>query len=180
MTLIDAIEQAQASNEKKLASQVPTPKQGLDSEALLLLRHFAEWAKQRGVKFLPCAPTSAAAFIRTESAVGVPADRIIRTLEAIQTMHDNAGLANPIATAPVRTELVRILKIDGPRSWSKAERLVFTSLAPEVQAIIQRHAKIDSDAVRKAQNQAAAFKQQLESLEKGNIENGTPEQKTNQ
>src|SRR5262249_27511088 len=99
MNLSLAIEQAQAVNEKKLASQVPAPKQELDSEALLLLRHFAEFTQQRGVRFLPCAPSSVAAFVRSEAAAGVPPQRILAALEAIQAAHDNGGLPSPIATA---------------------------------------------------------------------------------
>src|SRR5262245_27049960 len=111
MSLQEAIDRAQANNEQKLASRVPSPKQELDSEALLLLRHFAEWARARGVKFCPAAPASVAAFVRSEAAAGVPPERILPALRAIEAMHDNSGgLANPIATAPVRAELQRILK----------------------------------------------------------------------
>jgi hypothetical protein len=153
MTLAEQIELAHQQNEKRIASEVGIPKLEQDTEALMLLRHWVEWAKQRGVRYMPCAPASAAAFIRAESAVGVPAERIVRTLEAIQAMHDNAGLANPIATAPVRAELSRILKLDGPRSWSRSERLLLATVPAEVRAVIERRSKADSDLIRKLQNE---------------------------
>jgi hypothetical protein len=174
MTLVDAIERAHAENEKKLASQVPTPKQELDSEAIMHLRRFAEWCKSRGVKCLPCGPTTAAAFIRHESAAGVPADRILSALEAIEAAH--SGLSNPIASAAPRAELARILKLEGePRSWSKPERLVFAGLPPEVQGIITRRAKRDSDLIRRLQNENHQLKMSLNT--KGNTENATDQER---
>ena len=98
---------------------------------------------------------------------------MMHTLQDIEALHSNANLANPIATAAVRSVLSEILKLDPPRSWSKSERLAFASLAPELQFIVERHAKLDSNAVRKAQNEAAALKHRIEQLEKGIKDNGT-------
>jgi hypothetical protein len=66
--------------------------------------------------------------------------------------------------------LEEILKLNPPRSWSKSERLAFASLAPELQFIVERHARLDSNAVRKAQNEAAALKHQLEALQTKEID----------
>ena len=134
----------------------------------MALRHFADYARSRGVKYLPCAPTTVAAFIRSESAIGVTPERIVLELRAIEQAHDSAGLPNPVACASPRMDLTRIIKTEGPRSWNKSERLVFAGLAPEVQGIILRHAKLDSDAVRRTQNEAAVLRSELKSLEKGN------------
>jgi hypothetical protein len=166
MTLTEQIELAHQQNEKKIASEVGIPKVELDTEAVLMLRHFAEWAKSRGIRYLPCAPASAAAFCRAESAVGVPAERIVRTLEAIQAMHDNAGLANPIATASVRTELARILDIPAPRSWPTADKLKWNSIPPEIQAVISRRDAQDSKVLRRLQNENAELRKSINSNQK--------------
>ena len=167
MNLAIAIDAAQAANEKKLASEIPTPKLDVDTEAIMRLRHFAEWTKQRGVKFLPCAPSSVAAFVRSEAAIGVPPERILTALEAIQVAHDNSGLASPVATSAVRAELARILKLDNPR-WSKAELLVYAGLPIELQAIVVRRQKRDSDLIRKLQNENSELRKSINT--KGNTD----------
>jgi hypothetical protein len=58
----------------------------------------------------------------------------------------------------------QVIITEGPRSWSKSERLVFATLPAEAREIIQRHAKLDSDAVRRAQNSAALLRKELETL----------------
>src|SRR5215831_18424364 len=150
MNLAQSIEAAQANNEKRLASQVPALKLELDSEALLLLRHFAEWARARGVKFCPAAPASVAAFVRSEAAAGVPPERILSAVRAIEAMHNNEGLANPVATGICRAELQRILKTEPPASWNKQEQLLWLDLPPEIQAVIsQRDAQGRASVHRK-------------------------------
>ena len=54
--------------------------------------------------------------------------------------------------------------------------MVFADLPIEAQEIIERHARFDSIAVRKAQNEAAALKHQLEIFQKGHTD-GSPDQK---
>jgi hypothetical protein len=193
MTLAEQIETVQLANERKLAAEVGAPKQEqLDTEALVTLRHFAQWAKSRGVKYLPCAPTTLAAFIRSESANGVPPERILTALEAIEQAHESTGLANCVATGVVRAEL-RHLKIDelygyfssscstadltlGPRGWAKEERVVFVTLPPNAQKIIARHLWLDSRAVRVAQNRATELQKQISELKQKGNTNGTPDQ----
>ena len=63
----------------------------------------------------------------------MPADRIVDAIWAIEALHDNSGYPNPCATASVKVELGRILNLDGPRSWPKADRLKFNSLPIEIQ-----------------------------------------------
>lgn len=53
-----------------------------------------------------------------------------------------------------------------PRTWSKDERYLFVQLPPPIRIIINRHARLDSLAVRKAQNTAAMARQKLARLRK--------------
>ncbi len=100
--LTQVIERVQANNEKKIAAEVGIPRQEVSTEAALLLRHFCAWCKARGVKSLPCAPVTVAAFVRAQGADGVAPDQILEALSGIEALHDNQGLPNPVATAVVR------------------------------------------------------------------------------
>jgi hypothetical protein len=54
MSLVDAISLAQDRNAEQLAKEINPPKPKLDdTEALLILRQFAEWCRSRGVKWFP-------------------------------------------------------------------------------------------------------------------------------
>jgi hypothetical protein len=162
-SLGEQIAAAHDRNEAALAQSLSAPKAEFDADALDRLRHFADFCKERGVRPLPAAPGTVAAFIR--SLAHWATNDIMDVLSDIEALHSNNNLANPIATAAVRSVLEEILHIAGPRNWSKSERLLFAALPIEVRAIIQRREKMDSNAVRKAQNLAAELKQKLEALQ---------------
>jgi hypothetical protein len=174
--IINAIDMAQEKNADNLAKEISFPKADIGTDGLLHIRHFAAFCQERGIKFCPARPTSVAAFARAESAAGVPAERILAALQAIEAVHDNSALPNPVATSAVRAELRRILKPDSPRSWNKSERLLLVQLAPELQSIISRHAKLDSAAVRKAQQEVTDLRHKFESLNKEGLEDNGKEE----
>lgn len=144
-------------NAEALTHQIGPVKQEMDSEGLMHLRHFAEFCRQRAVKFCPTKPVVIAIFIRAESANGVPADKILAALRAIEQMHDDQMEANPVACAAPRTELEKITKNEAPRTWPKVDRPLFQSLPPEVRAVIKRNADSTSLALRRLQNKVAAI-----------------------
>jgi hypothetical protein len=152
MNLAQSIEAAHQQNEAKLAARIAAPRLEIEDEGKRLLGRFISFCKQNGVRYLPSAPATISAFIKAEYTAGATPEMILKTLEAIEIMHSQANAANPVACPAPRAALSEIMKIEGPRSWNKAERLVFASLPIEAQAIIERHAKLDSDAVRRAQN----------------------------
>jgi hypothetical protein len=120
MSLVDAISLAQDRNAEQLAKEINPPKPKLDdTEALLILRQFAEWCRSRGVKWLPAAPAACAAWMHFQHVNHIAPETIVKAIEAIQIAHDQHGFANPIATAAVRAELGRILDIKPPRTWKK-------------------------------------------------------------
>jgi hypothetical protein len=188
MSLVDAIQLAQEKNESALAQSIPPVKPELDSEGLMLLRHYAAWTQQRGVRFCPSKPATVAAFIRSEAAIGVPPAKLFAAMLAIESMHNSANEANPVACAAPRAELMRImdatdkkditvesqaqlakvLDVRAPNSWSKSERLLFDDLPPAVKGVIFRRDEQQRRAVRHAQNEAATLRQSLQQKESNN------------
>ena len=160
--LIQQIEIAHQKNSEKISREIGIPQTDISTEAALQLKHFGAWCKSKGIKALPCAPTSLAAFVRAENAIGVPVDRIVDALWAIEALHDNNGYANPVATAAVRVELDRILKFDRYPRWPKADKLKFLLLPPDIKAVIARREEQNTRVLRKIQNDFAAFKTQKE------------------
>jgi hypothetical protein len=154
--LVTAIDLAQQANEKRIAAEINAPKHKIDdTEALLILRDFAEWCRSRGVKWLPATPATCAAWVHFQHVDHIAPETIVKAIEAIQIAHDQHGFANPIATAAVRAELGRILDIKPPRTWKKEEHLVFNGLPIEVCDVIKRHADLDSLTLRRLQNRVA-------------------------
>jgi hypothetical protein len=154
--LATAIDMAVQKNEQRLAAEIAAPKHKIDdSEGLLILRQFAEWCRSRGVKWLPAAPATCAAWVHFQAVNHIAPETIVKAIEAIQIAHDQHGFSNPIATAAVRAELGRILDIKAPRTWKKEEHLIFNGLPIEVRDVIKRHADLDSLALRRLQNKVA-------------------------
>jgi hypothetical protein len=175
INLAESIRVAHAKNEARIAAEVATPKSEFDTEAQLHIRHFAEFCKSRGVPGLPARPATCAMFVRAEHGSGVPAEHIVSALNAIEAIHSDHNLANPIATVAVRTELGRILNLDAPRSWPKADRPLFNSLPIEVRAVIERRAEQDSKVLRRLQNEASELRKHRKE-----IDNVTSDQSPNQ
>src|SRR5262249_32171213 len=162
MNLAQQIEIAQARNEQALTAQIASPQLEVDPR---LLNRFVGWCNQRGVR---CTPAVVAAYVQSEYSSGTAPEEILTSLASIEAWETNGGRANPCATPAARAALADILKVDPPRSWNKFEQGIFISLPIEAQRVIWRHAKIDSDAVRKAQNQAAQLRKELAELETPN------------
>jgi hypothetical protein len=163
--LVQQIEKAQIANEAKLAKQVERPTFELDTEAQLQWRHFQLFCQTRGVRFQGAHPATVASFVFSENSYGVPPDRIMSGLEAIETSHDNAGLPNPVATSIVRTAVGKVLRLEAPRSWPARDRPKFYTLPVEVQAVVLRRSQQDTKAVRQAQNGASELRHELKQLE---------------
>jgi hypothetical protein len=193
--LVTAIDLAQRANEERIAAEISPPKPKLDdTESLLLLRHFAGFCKQRGVKFCPARPATVAAFIRSEAAIGVPPARLFAAMLAIEALHDTQNEANPVACAAPRAELTRVVEADEttsedraklaqvldvrpPESWSASERLFFNDLPVEVKEVIYRRDQQQRLAVRRSQNEAAELRHKLKSLQQKEMENAEVQSK---
>ena len=177
--LVFGIAETHKKNEQAVAKSIAAPPIELESDELVLVRRFADFCKAKGVPFLPAAPATVALFLRTENLGGANYKRIFATAQAIERLHDRAMLSNPVATFVVRDELARLYEINPPRSWAKVHRPLFVSLPIECRHVVDHYADLASKAVRRAQNEAAELRQQLQSLKPKGNDNGTPDQKTN-
>ena len=166
MNLAQAIQQAHERNEQAIATRIAAPR--LDEDQVLL-SNFVKWTKETGVRCLPAAPASVAAYLMT--LAGQP-ETILKTVEAIDAWHVNQDLGSPTATPAVREALTGILKLDPPR-WNKSEQLLWAALPPEVQAVISRRDKQTSTLIRHLQNENAELKKQLSQKD---IKDGTSQE----
>lgn len=151
--LADAIAAAHAQNEAALSPQAP--RYDLDTEARQFAGTFIRWCADHGVRSCPAMPATVAAFVRS---VGASKKEIAAPLTAIAELHDSQGLSNPVATAAVRAELGRALKLKPPRSWRKAEQLMFSELPPEIRAAVERREEQRDTQLRKLQNEVAELR----------------------
>lgn len=158
------VEKGQIANEAKLLKQVEKPTFALDTDAQLQWRHFQSFCQTRGVRFLPAHPATVASFAFSENSFGVPSERIMSALEAIELNHDNAGLPNPIATSMVRAALGKVLTLPAPR-WPDRDKLKFFTLPIEVQAVILRREKRNTQEIKRCQLEAADLRHKLKQLE---------------
>jgi len=108
MNLAAEIAAAHANNEAQLAKSIAVPTVSLDVDAQMRLQNFADFCKSVGVRPLPAAPATVAAFAKAEYTRGASADAILHTLQDIEALHSNNNIANPIATVPVRAVLTEI------------------------------------------------------------------------
>jgi hypothetical protein len=153
MTLADAIDQAVTANEQKVARTfAPRP---VEPDAKVYFEQFQRFCSEHGVRSLPAAPAVVAAFIRDG---GIEPAKLTLILAAIEQIHDHHNLANPVATSVVREQLSLVLKVEPPRSWTKDEKLIFTTLPIEVQASVGRRERERETEMRRAQNAAAEAK----------------------
>jgi hypothetical protein len=130
---------------------------------------------------MPPAPPVVAAWIKSEAEAGINTRQIELCLQAIQKVCDSYLLPSPIASAVVRLETGRALKVEPPRTWKKEEQSLFFSLPPEIRGVVARRSKHDSDLIRRLQNDNAELRRQLgtNSNQTKDIDSDvTPDQKT--
>jgi hypothetical protein len=169
MTLAEMIQQAKAKeiadNESALASCFPPPPP-LSPEAQLAVIPFVNWCANQGVRHLPAAPTSVAAFARFLQDNGAPRPRIAESLEAIDQLHQAAAVGSPVATWVVRST-VGGSTIEAPRSWDKEGKVLFAQLPPDIQAKVATREADRETALRRSQNEAAALRNELKRFQTG-------------
>lgn len=151
MNFADAIAKAHDQNERALAGQV-APYQ-MDVEAQQSIGQFVRWCADHGVRSCPATPATVAAFVRfTGSEISAA------LLSAIAECHDAANLANPVATAAVRSELNRVLRLTPPRSWKAHEKLLWADLPPDIRATVARREQQRETEVRRMMSKVDELK----------------------
>jgi hypothetical protein len=133
--------------------------QNLDGEARQLAGAFVRWCADHGVQSCPAAPKTVAGFVRWfAQSMAANQEEMAAALDAVADLHDGAGAANPVATAAVRAELIRVLRLKPPRGWRDAEKPLFADLPPEIQAIVARREEQRDTELRRLQNEVAKLR----------------------
>ena len=155
--LANAIADAQARNEAALGATMQP--YTIDAEAQSAIAEWRRWCADNGVRACPAHPASVAVWMRSMGALGIPEEKIASALTAIAELHDSRGLANPCATASVRAELTRALEIKAPRSWRRAEQLMFSELPAEIRLAVERRERQRDTELRRLQAKVHQLKQ---------------------
>ena len=145
---------------EQLSAVIPAPDE-LDTETIAQLNPFVEFCAASGVHHAPATPATVAAYILHQASQGIPADRIVAEVSAIEQLHNYYGFANPVATASARFAIGQILQTEPPRSWTRLEKGMFNNLPPEIRAAIARRAADQEKSMRRAQNEAAELRHKL-------------------
>jgi hypothetical protein len=149
MSLTAAITSAKRNNEERLAKSLRLPPAELSSDDRVLIERLLMWCCQHGVsQALPLSPAAVATFLEAQS---VP--DLLPLVAAVEALHDYRSVANPYATTAVRTVLLRRLTIEFPRSWTRADKLLFAALPPEVRSVIWSRETQRDSALRRKQNE---------------------------
>ena len=89
---------------------------------------FIGWCSKNGVRHCAARPWVVATFLTEHVHRGE--EFALNVVNAIGALHDYHGQPNPAATQEVRAELDQIIKPRVPRSWTKGEKEMFSSLPP--------------------------------------------------
>ena len=113
-------------NEKAMLEKLaPLPRVDL-AEHKAHIDRFMGWCSKTGVRHCLARPWVIATYIAEHSHRGETF--LVDALSAIAALHDFHSLQNPAATQQVRAGLDKIVKPEVPRSWTKAEKAMFSLL----------------------------------------------------
>lgn len=157
MTLASAIAEATARNEAALAATMQP--YAPDEESQSVVAEWRTWCGNNGLRACPAHPASVAVWVRHMGALGLSEEKIAAALTAVAELHDSRGLANPCATAPVRAELTRMLELKPPRSWRRAEQLLFSELPAEIRLAVERRERQRDTELRRLQAKVHQLKE---------------------
>jgi hypothetical protein len=130
------------------------------------LQSFKNFCLANAVPFLPARPATVCAYVITEISRDAKAASIRQMVAAIDVLHDNNGFAPPGASSLVRFALGKLKPVDPPRSWTKDEMAMFTTLPAEIQSVIHRRDKDREKYVRNEQNKLAQERKELKELKR--------------
>ncbi len=120
---------------------------------------YARWCELNGAPFCPARPGDVAQFVSDFAQLGI--ERLWAALQDISKYHQSLGLADPTLGTAVAEVVSDVAGISPPRSWPKGLKQRFRSLPYDVQALLDSHEAQREQALRRAQNEAAAARQKL-------------------
>jgi hypothetical protein len=127
---------------------------------------FGKWCIVRGVRSLPAMPAHVACFISDLAAAEKSIKQIWPLVQEISQTHLSNNLADPTAGGLVGEVINSIALIERPRSWAKTEEERWKSLPYDMQVFLSHREQQRDTAVRRAQNEAADARKQLEAIQK--------------
>jgi hypothetical protein len=130
---------------------------------------FGAWAMVRKLPVLPTLPSYLAEFVSGNFPTMKLEDLIAETQE-VSRLHTSNGLGDP-CTAQVTAAFQAIAPIDSPRSWPKDQKVRFAELPYGLQQYVAAHEDQRERAIRRAHNEAATTRQQIEALEQPTKDN---------
>ena len=113
------------------------------------IESFMAWCAKSGVRHCVAKPWVVATYLNEHGHRGEAF--LVDAISAISALHDYHRQPNPAATQQLRAELDKIIKPDVPRSWSKAEKAMFSLLPSDVRAAInrrERHREAEGSQLR--------------------------------
>jgi hypothetical protein len=165
--LVQARLQQLSKDEAAIAERVneslgPQPRDAFRPE------RFIKWCDEQSLPWRPATPSVIAKFVLEHTKIG----KLLEEIRCLSEAHTSAGLPDPTAAWQVTTALLRLTKIDPPRSWPDAEKVVFLSLPPDLQKYLIIREKDRDVTLRRAQNEAAEARKQLEAIQKPEAKDG--------
>ena len=128
-----------------------------------MIAPFVTFCMERKVRYCPANPYVVAAYLRWLMDMNVGG--IPDLLRGIEEVHAVNGLANPVQTFPVRELLSELASKEPPgpppRSWPKADQLLWAELPPAIRAVISKRDRERETALRRMQNELAEMKKRL-------------------
>jgi len=124
---------------------------------------FARWCQLNAVSPCPASPASVARFVADCAPLGI--ERLWPAVQEISNMHVSIGLADPTLGGPAVTAISDLAGIEPPRSWPDDRKQRFRSLPYDLQIYVVSRETQREKALRRAQNEAAALRQKLATLQ---------------
>lgn len=124
---------------------------------------FAKWCELNGVTVCPATPAAVARFVSDCGSLGM--SRLWPAVQDISRMHVSLGLADPTLGGPAANAMSAVAAIAPPRSWQGSFKERFGALPYEIQAYLASHEAQRERALRRAQNDAAAARKKLATLD---------------
>jgi hypothetical protein len=118
-----------------------------------------------GVQPLPASPATVAKFVSDIAELGI--ERVFEEVQQIGRSHYVIDVADPTLSGPVAVAMNEISKIKPPRSWLGPLQQRFLTLPWDIQKQIAERETEREQVVRRAQNEAAEAKRQLEKVTNG-------------
>ena len=151
-------------NERAMLEKLgPMPRVDL-GEHKTFIDLFIDWCSKNGVRHCAARPWVVATFLTEHVHRGE--EFALNVINAIEALHSHHGQPNPAATQQVRAALDQIIKPEVPRSWTKAEKEMFSSLPPDVRSAINRRERQREWYVGQARNELDQLRKKYEAESK--------------